>query len=68
MTLLEMVWIGGPQDGAILEIEDDYCLDRIKVVYGQAGKPEERYVTPRHLSDGRWILPWTDNITSEETR
>lgn len=68
MVVIPMTWLGGPKDGDVLAVDERFCHSQIKVVYGLLENPEERYVTPRHMSDGRWILPFYEGKATKETR
>jgi hypothetical protein len=69
MTLVKAVWIGGPADGDSMLVNDTALAERMLVLSGTKDNVEKRLVTPRHMSDGSWILPFYEGqiVEVEET-
>lgn len=65
-----MEWLGGPKDGATCVIETPKEDARVLVTSGSEDRPEHRYVRPRQVSDGHWVLPFYEGqiVDGEETR
>lgn len=67
--MVEVMWLGGPQDGETVLIDDKRVHEQVIVLHGSKALPEKRYVTPRLDQYGKWILPFYEGTAApKETR